>query len=149
MLNVTFIDGFSPPSGHTFDILDFGTISGGFRQFNLPGVNSRLTWDTSGLYTTGELVLVYDPIPGDANRNGVVDNADAAILGNNWQSGSGLTWDQGDFNGDGFVDDRDATILAANWQASTGGDSASVPEPAAAVLLMCLAISAAAMLRRR
>ena len=72
-------------------------------------------------------------LPGDANRDGIVNAADAAILADNWQT-SGASWGQGDFNGDNKVDDMDATILAANWQVGSGA-SASVPEPSSVVLL--------------
>ncbi|MEA1950007.1 MAG: hypothetical protein U9N87_01390, partial [Planctomycetota bacterium] len=76
-LNVTFIDGFSPSPSQTFDILEFSETSGSFDQINLPSLSSRLEWDTSWLYTTGELALIYDPFPGDANRDGAVDHSDA------------------------------------------------------------------------
>ncbi|MBN2294564.1 MAG: hypothetical protein JXM70_19195, partial [Pirellulales bacterium] len=147
-LNVTFIDGFSPLPTDTFDILDFTEISGTFSQINLPSLGSHMEWDTSRLYTTGELAMIYDPFAGDANRDGKVDDADAAILAVNWFGGPGLSWDQGDFNGDGFVNDIDATLLAVNWQKSIGVNVTSIPEPSIALLLMCIAISAA-MLRRR
>ena len=71
-------------------------------------------------------------IPGDANYDGVVNAADAAILASNWQMAEGASWAKGDFNGDGAVNDIDATIMASNWQAAA---SASVPEPGMAVLL--------------
>ena len=54
-------------------------------------------------------------LPGDANRDGAVDDTDAAALANNWQKQSDSTWAEGDFNGDGIVDDLDATILARHW----------------------------------
>ena len=146
-LNVTLIDGFNPLPGQTFDILDFGSIAGGFSQFNLPKLDVYLEWDTSDIYTSGQLAVIQnDPIPGDADYDGTVNNSDAAILAANWQSGPGTVWDQGDFNGDGYVDAADATLLAANWQTSA---STTVPEPSAAVLLLCMAISAVTMLRRR
>ena len=69
----------------------------------------------------------YGPmVAGDANGDGTVDAADAAILTTYWQTSSGATWGMGDFNSDGKVDDRDATLMAANWQATS---STSVPEP--------------------
>ena len=72
-----------------------------------------------------------DPyLPGDANRDRVVDEADAAILAANWLS-EGKYWAQGDFSGDGVVNEADATMMAANWQ---GGGTASVPEPSILVL---------------
>ena len=73
-------------------------------------------------------------IPGDADLNGVVNAADAAILASNWLTTSGATWLDGDFNADQAVNDLDAAILAANWQVS--GAVAQVPEPAAIVLLI-------------
>ncbi|MCX7425921.1 MAG: PEP-CTERM sorting domain-containing protein [Planctomycetia bacterium] len=74
------------------------------------------------------------PIPGDANLDQVVDDTDASILGANWQVQSGATWAMGDFNRDQKVDDKDAAILAANWGPAAEG--ASVPEPAAVMLLL-------------
>ena len=83
--------------------------------------------------------------PGDADRNGVVNAADAAILAANWLAAD-ADWGMGDFNDDGVVNDVDATLLAANWQASAA--SASVPEPSAAIALSVLLLSAM-FLRRR
>ena len=80
---------------------------------------------------------VYDPSePGDANRDGTVDDIDASIVAAHWRMPSGATWRDGDFNGDFRVDDRDAAILAAHW--SPTGESAETPEPSSAVLLVGL-----------
>ena len=57
-------------------------------------------------------------LPGDANRDGAVDDADAATLAHNWQKQTAATWADGDFNSDGLVDDTDATILAQHWMLS-------------------------------
>ncbi len=91
------------------------------------------------IYLSAIPELVADPAPGDANRDGVVNAADATILAANWQSTS-ASWAQGDFNGDGNVDDADATLLAANWQ-SGAGSNASVPEPGMAFLLISALIA--------
>ncbi|MBN2293889.1 MAG: cadherin-like domain-containing protein, partial [Pirellulales bacterium] len=61
----------------------------------------------------------YTGIIGDANMDGTVNDADAAILAANWLTQSGATWLQGDFNDDGQVNDIDATLLATNWQATS------------------------------
>ena len=53
-------------------------------------------------------------LPGDANLDKAVTNADALIVSGNWLMQSGATWADGDFNGDGRVDGIDATLLAAN-----------------------------------
>ena len=82
-------------------------------------------------------------IPGDADYNGNVDEADAAILASHWLSAGG--WGEGDFNEDGIVDDKDATILAANW---TTAASASVPEPSVLAMLVCLMLAITTLSRR-
>ena len=77
----------------------------------------------------------YVPLPGDANRDRVVDDEDASILAAHWQqSGNGIGWGDGDFNDDGVVDDKDASILAAHWLETQEG-AAPVPEPSTLVLL--------------
>ncbi len=73
--------------------------------------------------------------PGDANGDGMVNEADAAILAENWQTVGGATWTMGDFDNDGNVTDTDATILAANWNAGVPVGEATVPEPAVVMLL--------------
>ena len=75
---------------------------------------------------------LYVCVIGDANGDGSVDAADAAILASNWLNESGVTWAHGDFNNDGVVDDIDATLMATNWT----GSSVAVPEPASLVFLV-------------
>ena len=50
--------------------------------------------DTSSAQVT---VLAKNPLPGDANRDGKVNQADAAIVSANWLTQSGATWTDGDF----------------------------------------------------
>ena len=78
-------------------------------------------------------VLVDPGLPGDANGDGVVDDADASILGAHWLQMGGATWRDGDFDDDGNVNDADAAILAGHWNEHRGEQS--VPEPAGLVLL--------------
>ncbi|NLE39254.1 MAG: tandem-95 repeat protein [Pirellulaceae bacterium] len=103
--------------------------------------------DWSDLATVTIQVLGY--IVGDANRDGVVDEQDAAVLAANWGQ-TGATWQMGDFDRDGKVGPTDAAMLAANW--GYGVDqgvesSTAVPEPSALALLSSLA--ALVWLRRR
>jgi len=56
-LDITLIAGFVPGK-NTFDILDFVAISGTFAAVNLPTLPGN--WDTSKLYTTGE--LSFEPL---------------------------------------------------------------------------------------
>ncbi len=86
-----------------------------------------------------------DPKPGDANTDGFVNEADAALLAGNWLK-TGMAWGDGNFNGDDVVDDRDATLMAANWSVAV---AANVPEPGTVVMLSALIAMLAAMLRRR
>jgi hypothetical protein len=79
-------------------------------------------------------------LPGDANRDGTVDDEDASILGANWMKATGATWQDGDFNYDGAVNDKDAAILAANW--SPGGGGGEVPEPSTLAMLLGAAVMA-------
>jgi lysophospholipase L1-like esterase len=76
---------------------------------------------------------------GDANRDGVVDDADASILAAHWQTTSGATWGMGDFNVDGAVNDKDAAMLAAHWTAGAGEHSVPEPSTLAGLLGLCLA----------
>ena len=100
---------------------------------------------------SGDLNL-YNPLwnpPGDANRDGFVDDDDLSLLLSSWAQDAG--WGGGDFNGDNTVNDDDLSLLLANWsregsQSGTVGDSAPIPEPATVALLT---LASAALLRRR
>ena len=86
------------------------------------------------LEVTYSSTIPDERIPGDANKDGVVDGSDVTILAGNWQYGADMeepnaAWEMGDFNGDGMVDGSDVTILAGNWQYGTSTSSAVVPEP--------------------
>ena len=59
-LDVLLLTGSLSPS-QTFDILDFGTVVGTFDTVNLPGGPAR--WDTSNLYTTGQISVQGTVIP--------------------------------------------------------------------------------------
>ena len=75
------------------------------------------------------------PAPGDANKDGVVDDADLSLLLAHWsQDRTGDPdggWSKGEFDGTAPVQDNDLSLLLANWTA--GG---AVPEPASALLLL-------------
>ncbi len=62
-LDVTFINGFTPIAAATFNLFDFTSASGSFGTVNLPTLVSGLTWDTSVLYTAGELKIAGSAIP--------------------------------------------------------------------------------------
>ena len=60
LLDVDLINGFNPALGNTFNILN-GTTSGSFGSFSFPSLNPGLSWDTSDLYTLGNLKIVPEP----------------------------------------------------------------------------------------
>ena len=115
-------------------------------------VSRHRVYDSGDTYTNGDPrfdthILVFSPsevMPGDANADGEVDAADAAILASNWMSTGpqvgtseetwGASWEDGDFNYDGIVNDIDATIMASNWTGSTA--MGSVPEPSTLLLIV-------------
>jgi len=86
-------------------------------------------------------------LPGDANRNGFVDDDDLAILLGNWTGpfGTGRLWETGDFEGDCDVADDDLNMLLSNWTGAPPA-GASVPEPAT---LSLLALGGLAAMRRK
>ncbi|MBN2024848.1 MAG: hypothetical protein JW809_18865 [Pirellulales bacterium] len=93
-----------------------------------------------------KIAALRNPEPGDADRDGIIGAADAAVLAAHWLTADGATWDDGDFTGDGDVDDLDLAVLAANWSSAP---AASVPEPSAAPLLIGLLGTGGLFGRRR
>jgi len=123
------IDGFNPSAGNSFDILDWGNLSGTFSTLNLPTLSANLMWNASQLYAAGVLSV---NLAGDYNGNGIVDAADYAI----WRKGLGTTYTQNDYN-----------VWRAHFGQTSGSGAAlgefatrPVPEPGAFALL--LAVSA-------
>jgi hypothetical protein len=60
-LDVTLTGGFEPAAGDSFDILDWGQLSGSFDDVDLPALSAGLNWDASQLYTTGSLSVAAVP----------------------------------------------------------------------------------------
>lgn len=130
-LRVTLF-GFMPGAGQTFDILDWGTVSGTFSGYVLPTLSPAILWNKTKLYTDGVLSIA---LAGDYNGNGVVDAADYVL----WRDTLGLigTALAADGNSNGMIDAGDFDIWRSNFgrQVSSGATSAaSVPEPPAAIL---------------
>lgn len=55
---------FVPALNDVFNLFDAGTIGGTFANVFLPGLEAGLVWDTSALYTLGELSVAAVPLPG-------------------------------------------------------------------------------------
>ena len=63
ILDIELINHFVPQAGNIFDILNFNPANrrGTFGKIDLPGLPPGLTWNTSSLYTMGELSVVPEP----------------------------------------------------------------------------------------
>jgi hypothetical protein len=98
----------------------------------LPALTGR-QWDISQLYTTGVLSVIAAPLQGDYNGNGVVDAADYVA----WRASLGTIYTQSDY--DVWRSNFGAT--AASGSQVAGGQSAAVPEPSMAILLLACAVT--------
>ena len=74
-------------------------------------------------------------LPGDSNRDQIVNAQDIALISSNWLAkGIGKA---GDINRDGIVNTQDIAIVSSNWLQSIGGGTAAataVPEPGSIML---------------
>jgi hypothetical protein len=110
-----------------------------------PLFDRSFTYDIDSVTVTA----LPPPIPGDTNRDGLVNLQDVLTLAQHFRD-AGTTWASGDFNGDGQTNIWDLTILAQHASPShpltAAAAAVTVPEPASV-----LAVPAAALLcaRRR
>jgi T5SS/PEP-CTERM-associated repeat protein len=142
-LEVLLVNSFVPSLGNAFQILTYGgAVNGVFDSVILPAL-ADLAWDTSTLYTTGEIRVADASLPGDFNGDGSVDAADYVI----WRKGLGTIYTQDDY------DDWRANFggLAPGAGASAGAQATKtgVPEPASCILLLILAAGLAEGAGRR
>jgi hypothetical protein len=139
------LNNFTPATGETFDILDWGTRSGTFSSLNLPSLPSGLVWRTLELYSSGELIVADSTLlPGDFNRDNHVDASDILPM---MQALTNLSAYQsphgnistphvvfiGDLNGDGQFTNANLQAFL-NALKSGGGSTDPVPEPASIIL---------------
>ncbi|HZZ26912.1 MAG TPA: family 43 glycosylhydrolase [Pirellulales bacterium] len=159
-LTVSLINNFSPAPGvaTSFDLLDWGTLSGRFSSTQLPSLTTPMGWDLSQLYSTG--VITATPyIPGDFNRDGHVDAADILPMEQALTNLSAykttykpnLTDAQvlliGDLDGDHKFSNADLQALL-NLLQSGGGSANPVPEPSSWILLLLGVIGGRSIVRR-
>jgi Tol biopolymer transport system component len=137
-LDVSLVN-FNPSAGQSFNILDWGSLSGTFAALDLPALTGSLAWNTSQLYTAGILSV---GIPGDYNNNGAVDAADYVL----WRKNGPLA---NEVDNPGTVNAADYTAWRARFGnpgsgsgvglSATGSASDAVPEPNSMALLLAFA----------
>jgi autotransporter-associated beta strand protein len=142
-LNVVLASGFAPALGNSFDILDWGSLSGAFSSLQLPSLPGPLTWSVAQLYTAGIIsVVASSSLPGDYNHNGVVDANDYVV----WRDTRGSTTNlAADGNGNNLIDTGDYTFWRArfgNTAGSGAGENAVVPEPSSTSFLLWACVCA-------
>ena len=133
-LAVTLLDSFTPLDGHTFDILDFNSVSGDFDSLNLPG-GFDWNWDVNtGVLSVGSVV---GGLAGDYDGNGVVDAADYTIFLDNLGGDSAVV--SGNGSGAATAVQADYLRWVANFGSSAAGSDgsgAAVPEPSSLALVL-------------
>jgi T5SS/PEP-CTERM-associated repeat protein len=149
-LEVTLIDGFVPAAGNTFDILDWGALTGTFSSLSLPVLSGGKMWNTSQLYATGVLSVIAAIVPGDFDNDGDVDGADFVAWQTNLPKPNGATLAQGDADGDGDVDGADFVVWQTNFPFTPGPGAAAspVPEPSTIAISLFPLLLGAISLRR-
>jgi hypothetical protein len=115
---------FAPALGDSFDILDWGSLSGTFDTLALPALAPGLSWNTLALYTSGVLSVIEGP-GGDFNGDGSVDAADYVV----WRKGLGTTF------GPHHYDEWRANFGTSPGAGGVAG-GAQVPEPLSLFLLI-------------
>ncbi|MBA3484781.1 MAG: autotransporter-associated beta strand repeat-containing protein [Pirellulales bacterium] len=147
VLDLSFLDGFSPSMGQTFSLFEgaIGSITGAFSAVNPPTINDQLL---NVLYGANEVTLqvgVANTQPGDFNGDGLVDGDDLA----QWQGDFGANADS-DADNDGDSDGAD--FLSWQRQAGNGAPATAaadaIPEPGALALVSMVGCGLALVRRR-
>jgi hypothetical protein len=147
-LEVVLIDDFTPSAGNSFNLFDWGSVSGTFATLSLPTLAGGLTWNTSLLYSTGVISVAAAGIPGDYNSNGTVDAGDYVL----WRKYNNTSTTLPNDATPG-TNASDYTVWRAHFGQPPGSGSgtsanAAVPEPATLVMLM-FAVAVQGLRRRR
>lgn len=150
-LDVSLINAFTPGVGDSFDILNWGSLSGIFVSLNLPTLGGGLDWDTSNLLIDGTLSVVSLALIGDLDGDGFVGLSDIDIILGNWNQAVPPGNPLADVSGpggvpDGFICLDDLDVVLGNWNTGTPpSNTANIPEPTSLALI---AVGVPLLLRR-
>jgi hypothetical protein len=141
-LNLTFAVG--APAAHIGDkyqLLEAGSMVGGFTTLQLPTLSGPLAWDSSLLNSAGSL-SIFSGLPGDFTQDGLLNSADLQKMLSALTDLSKFEIDSalsdfsllafGDLNHDGQITNADIQPLLDLL--SGAGSLAAVPEPATMLL---------------
>jgi hypothetical protein len=146
-LEISLINGFVPTAGQTFDFILGSDVVGAFSSIELPTLTG-LSWNTSQLLS-GVLSVVAG-LSGDYNQNGTVDAADYTLWRNNLGSGTSLPNDDTAGVGpDDYARWKSHFGEMAGSGATASHNTAAVPEPTAAVLVLVAGLIASTSGLRR
>ncbi len=153
---------FTPLYGAVFEALTYTSRTGTFDQvaindgilalqtnlalapvYDFPGAAGDPLFTGSPFAPALDSLTLFATLPGDANLDLKVDDADLSLLLTNFGS-SGAAWIDGDFTGNGIVDDADLSLQLTNFGTTvTSGTSAGllgnavvIPEPATIMLFL-------------
>jgi hypothetical protein len=113
----------------------------GHRQFTAAFGESTIAVDLSCYRSQ---IVALDPVPGDANGDGIVNGHDTKVVESHWLTAGPA----GDVNGDGLVNGLDINFVASHWPAMSkagagieSGAAAGTPAitamPVIAVSVLC------------
>ena len=86
VLDVDFTNNFSATEGTSFTLFSAGGIDHTFSDVLLPTLASGLAWDTSELYTAGQIAVVASAVPEPAAWGAILGGAAlAAVLGSRFR----------------------------------------------------------------
>lgn len=110
-LNITFINGFSPPLGSVWTIMEYDSKVGAFANINITAGPTCVF-----VAVSDTAIVVSRGLPGDLDHDGDVDISDLAFLLSNFGCQGGVEFPcpvDFDFNGD--TDITDLAILLSNF----------------------------------
>ena len=138
-LIVSLTNGFTPSLGDVFEIITAANVLGQFDGVFLPGSGYELVYSATAV----QLVATSD-LSGDYNNDGVVDAADYTVWRDNEGAPAGTLLNDAD---GGMIGQAQYDTWVANFGASLPSPSATIPEPAAGLLVV--AASTLVRFRRR